>query len=181
MAQFLFKGGDLDWKGHSRWVFSSPSVEKELPDMNAELLSLVHANALNGAMTGVVETREYTIAADRNTESDLYYAMFRFLVWAEADYQARLLSCNLYLVKGLRIYRFSDDYDWHKGLAAGGDVAGVAGFKDDWAAALHDNGLALEFRIKGHQKDYFLLIYPENWLDPSPPSPLLALPRSLAK
>jgi len=178
LFQFLYKWGDLDWGTESDWVFRSPSVQAEMPSINEDILSSVHAAARGGEMSGHVETIRYPIAADSDTESDLYYAMFRFNVWANADYRAWLLGCK-YLVTIAPTYYFADDYDWHEGLPAGGGIPGVGGFKDEWAAALHDHGLALEFQVQGHRDSYFMLLYPHNWLDADRPAPIFALPVSL--
>jgi hypothetical protein len=98
LLQFLYKQGDLDWRVNSGWVFSSPSVEAKMPVIRGELLSSVHAAAGGGETTGHVETIQHRIEADQHTEGDLYYAMYRLVVWAEADFTARqILGCN-YLV-----------------------------------------------------------------------------------
>jgi hypothetical protein len=62
-------------------------------------------------------------------------------------------------------YRFWDPYDWHKGLAAGGGVPGLARFEDEWAAALHDAGLAQEYEISGYWLGPVkVYTFPSNWL-----------------
>jgi hypothetical protein len=176
MFQFLYKWGDLDWGTDSGWVFRSPSVRAKMPSVNEEMLSRVHTAARGGETSGHVKTQRYPIAADPHTEGDLYYAMYRFRIQAEADFRARqVLGCN-HLVTIAPTYYFFDSYDWHKGLAAGGGLPGVKGFKDEWAAALHDHGLALEFEVQGHQNGPFMiLVYPPNWLDADRPAPLFAL------
>lgn len=69
-------------------------------------------------------------------------------------------------------YQFWDAYDWHVGLAAGSPAFGVKGFLDEWAAALHDAGMTLEYEINGSwcgpDKIY---TFPSNWLDLDIPLP----------
>lgn len=86
------------------------------------------------------------VAPDIETEKDLYYAMNIFSLWAEADYEIK----GCYEVSMTPTYRFYDSYDWHEGLPAGGAVPALGGFKDEWVAALHDAGLALEYEITGY-------------------------------
>jgi hypothetical protein len=71
---------------------------------------------------------------------------------------------------------FADDYNWHEGYAAGGGVPGIKEFEDEWAAALHDHGLALEFKVQGHRNEPLYILYPYNWLDADRPPPIFAPP-----
>lgn len=47
-----------------------------------------------------------------------------------------------------------DVYDWHEGLTAGGNDQQVAGFRDDWAAWLVDEGRACEFEMGVVYREY---------------------------
>ena len=181
LEQFLLKRGNLDWGSFSLWVFNSPSVQAEMPSINEDIFGSVHAAARGSDASGYIETKQYPVQANPATEEDLYYAMYGFQIWAEADYSARqVFGCNS-LVVIRTTYRFWDAYDWHEGLAAGGGVPGVSGFQDEWAAALHDHGLALEYEIEGHQTSIMILVYPPNWLDADRPAPLFYWPLSFVE
>jgi hypothetical protein len=102
----------------------------------------------------------------------LWYAFGRFTIWFEADYE--VINCNIVHLSKSE-YRLYDEYNWHKGLAAGGAIEGVKHFEDAWAAALHDQGLAQEYEISGWWTDnrdrtYY---YPTSWaLKNIPPIPI---------
>jgi hypothetical protein len=95
------------------------------------------------------------------------------LFWAEADYEVGHCGGCDYEVTLQAEYHFHDDYDWHKGLAAGGPIVGVTGFKDKWARALHDHGLAQEFKIDGYwfdQPKVKVYTFSPDWLTSGVPS-----------
>jgi len=97
--------------------------------------------------------------------------MNTFLLWAESDYEAE--GCYCYEVTAIHTYHFFDRYDWHEGMAAGGGLPGVSGFKDEWAAALHDAGLAREFEISGWWYEGKIYTFQFYWLFfpfPQPPA-----------
>jgi len=51
-------------------------------------------------------------------------------------------------------------------------VPALGGFKDEWAAALSDHGLALEYSILGYWQGLTMAyIFPQNWLDLEVPVP----------
>lgn len=113
-------------------------------------------------MRGHVDTKPPDqIVPDHETEVDLYYAMNVISLWVEADYKVE--GCYEVAVKPT--YRFWDAYDWHPSLLAGGGVPGLAGFKDEWAAALHDAGLAAKFEVSGYwEGPNKVYVFPSDWL-----------------
>lgn len=111
-----------------------------------------------GNNTGHVKTPPHKINPHDPRD---YYALNGFKFVAHADYKVK--SC--YEVYVYPRYEFSDSYDWHEGYSAGGEVGGLAGFMDDWPAALQDAGLAEEYMISGYWTGpNKLYIYPSNWL-----------------
>ncbi|MFQ6102579.1 MAG: RHS repeat domain-containing protein, partial [Anaerolineae bacterium] len=183
MFQFLYKKGDIVYPyrstggpegENSGWIRRSPSVQGEIPKVEQRILRLIHTDARSGIRSGYVETSQFSVYPDRNTERDLYYAMNVFALWAETDYEIE----GCYEVKVRPTYRFWDPYDWHEGLAAMGPVPGLAGFKDEWAAALHDAGLAEEYEISGYWLDPVkVYTFPSSWLALDvPPAPISVRP-----
>jgi len=176
---FLYKLGDLQYSPRgSSWVSSSPSVQRGLPRLLADLLKVVQVEAKSGAVSGRARTKPLPIAADPSQEKDLYYAMFRFQLWMESDFEVAHCDGCQYEVRLDSEYHFHDDFDWHKGLAAGGAAIGVKGFKDEWAAALHDHGLAHEFKIDGYwfdQPRVRIYTFPDDWLTSSITSSPIAM------
>jgi RHS repeat-associated protein len=177
MNRFLHKKGDIfyhpirssDAPDTSDWIRTSPSVVAERQLIEQEMLFLVHGTARRGTLVGKVVASQRPVDPDPETEKDLYYSMNIFTLWADASFEIK----GCYELTLRPTYHFRDPYDWHAGLAAGGAVPGLAGFKDEWAAALHDAGLALEYGITGYWKGpnkIFLL--PTNWLnlDVAPPA-----------
>jgi RHS repeat-associated protein len=177
LFQFLFKRGNINYvpvpqnyiNRSSYWVLSTNAVQTELPARELEILSLIHNEAKSGNRKGYFETSHKSVYVPNKTiDRDLYYAMNIFALWAEVDYE--ISGCNEVTVKPT--YRFSDSYNWHTGLAAGGPAIAVTGFLDEWTAALHDAGMALEYEISGYwfgpNKVY---TFPTNWLDLDIPLP----------
>jgi hypothetical protein len=151
LLQFLYKKGDIEYNPPaSDWVRDSGSVQAEIPLLKQELLANVQMNIEVGEMSGHIETRHHSVVSDQSTEGDLYYAMNIFELWAEADYKGTEFQNCIYTVRVRTEYYFFDEYDWHKGLVAGGGAAGVSGFEDEWTAALHDAQMAEEFEVRGH-------------------------------
>jgi len=182
MFQFLYKWGDLEYSYQNPdahfwpdWIRYSPSVQKKKPEIEREILGLIHQEARNGSWSGDVETVKHSIRPDRG-EVDLYYAMNVFLLWAEADYGIE----GCYEVEVRAVYRFRDTYDWHPGLPAGGGVPVLGDFPDEWSAALERAGLAQSFEIRGSWKEprkrYLFLA---DWLtqEPMPPPILVQVER----
>jgi hypothetical protein len=132
-----------------------------MPMLEQDLLYVIHTEARSGDMKGEAETKRWLVTPNTEEEEDLYYAMNQFSLWVEADY--KIEGC--YEASVRPTYRFWDPYDWHKGLAAGGGVPGLAGFEDEWAAALHDAGLAQEYEISGYWLGPVkVYTFPSNWL-----------------
>jgi RHS repeat-associated protein len=176
MFRYLYLQGDIlyhpyrsaDAPDTSDWVRDTPSVRTALPALTQRLLSLIHDDAVAGLSFGRVLTEKVPHHPNVGSEKDLYYAMNLFSLWAEADYS--LSSC--YEIEVSPTYWFEDEYDWHPGLAAGGAVPALGGFKDEWAAALSDHGLALEYSILGYWQGLTMAyIFPQNWLDLEVPVP----------
>lgn len=113
---------------------------------------------------GSLTTNPLPVYVIRQTEPKIYYAMKSFAMWAEVEYE--LVHCDQLLVDP--DYHFSDHYDWHGelGWTAGGPQPGLAGFRDEWADALANAGLANEFEISGYwhgtERVYLL---PSNWVE----------------
>ena len=80
------------------------------------------------------------IAAD---SSDIWYGLGNFTISGEATI----------VITGGRVEQVEltttvyDVYDWHAGLVADGDSEVAAGFKDEWAAWLVEQGEACEFEM----------------------------------
>ncbi len=181
LFQFLYKLGDIEYPPpkhayhrdyNSNWIRYSSSVQKEIPNLEQETLRLIHVQAKSGEMRGHVKTDRVGIWPDPESERDLYYAMNIFILWVEADYQVK--GCYEATVEPT--YRFWDAYDWHPGLKAGGAVGGLAGFKDDWAAALQDAGLAAAFEIRGYwEGPNKVYVFPPSWLTLNVPPPPISI------
>ena len=181
LLQFLYKWGDLEYlPPASLWVSSYNSVQQELPSLEQDMLRQVHEEASRGKLNGHLKTRSWTIVPDSTLEPDLYYAMNAFQLWIETAYEIAWCAGCDYEVTVEPKYHFYDDYDWHKGLGALGPAAGVAGFKDEWAAALDDAGLALEFKVFGFWLDWPSVkayTFPSDWLASTiPPNPISVKP-----
>jgi hypothetical protein len=150
MLRFLWKGGDLVYKPwnqnfDSAWVFKRNATRQTLQRVRKDMWRLVHEEANSGNIIGHVETLKFVVPYDTN-DKELYYAFGEFFAWVEADYS--ILGCYSVLIKP--IYHFSDTYDWHVGLAAGGGVGGLGSFKDEWTNALADAGKAQNYKISGY-------------------------------
>lgn len=178
LFRFLRKQGDILYHPYrsssapstSDWVRFAPSVGKEVPLVNGDMLFRIHSRARAGGLIGSVRAADRPVQPDKASERDLYFAMNGFSLWAWAAFEVE--GCYQVIVSPT--YWFSDGYDWHPGLPAGGAVPGLADFKDEWAAALHDSGLAMEYEITGYWmgpvREY---TFPSNWLDKEiPPPPL---------
>ncbi|MBE0411428.1 MAG: hypothetical protein IBX69_17025, partial [Anaerolineales bacterium] len=177
MFQFLEKKGDIIYEPYgymsfnkydSSWVQMSQAAQNFQPTLEQEFLTIVSSKAKQDEFEGIFETNPISVLVDSNKEPDLYYAMNTFSLWAEGDY--KITGCYHVLIKPT--FRFEDPYDWHIGLTAQGPQAGLAGFKDEWAAALHDAGLAQEFLVSGYwYGTTTLYIFSSDWLnqDVSPP------------
>jgi len=176
MLQFLFKEGDIDYEWPaSMWLTWNPSVRAAQKVADDDLLEVIHTKAKAGELSGRAKTNPRLVIPPTQ-EIDLYYAMYRFQLWAEADYEVALDPQCCYEVDAKTEYHFHDTYDWHKGLAAGGDLPAVSNFKDDWTAALQDVGLAQGYEIRGYFVNVpkqLVYIFPTDWLNMSmipPPS-----------
>ena len=186
LFRFLYKLGDIEYTPaestpnyrrdyNSDWVRDSPSVQKEIPLLEQKILSMILADARSGAMSGHVEAQRPSVSPDPNTEKDLYYAMNIFSLGAEVDYEVE----GCYEVTVRSTYRFWDPYNWHVGLGAGGPAVGVSGFKDEWAAALHDAGLAAEFEVSGYwEGPNKVYTFPSSWLTVGIPLPPTSVRRT---
>lgn len=138
LFRFLRKEGDILYHPDkldgapdtSWWVKMSPSVGPRVLALNSDLVLEIHSMARAGKFAGFIEVDPRKVNPDIEDEKDLYLSMNEFSLWAEADYE--ISGC--YEVTMIPTYRFWDPYDWHEGLAAGGAVQGLAGFKDEWAA-----------------------------------------------
>ena len=167
LERFLFKQGDVEYgpyTAYTSWLYFHKSVLDKRDELEARVLAQMHAQVKLDKMKGQIQTAPLGVQPDPNTEKDLYYAMNRFTLSAKADYSVSQTADCHYGVLVKYEYHYFDPYDWHEGLAAGGAAGGVAGFKDEWTAALHDNGLAQEYEINGYWIDKKLYKYPENWL-----------------
>lgn len=179
MHRFLYKLGDAEYgptSEYTAWVRSSPAVQEKKAQLEKDLPAFVHNQAKHGEKKGHTKTQSLPVKADPEMEVDLHYAMYRFSLWAEADYEVdQNPSCN-YDVTIRPTYHFTDDYNWHEGLQAGGVLPGVAGFEDEWSAALHGAGLAKEFKTHGYWKERTkTYTYPSNWFDLDLPPPSISI------
>ncbi len=185
LFNFLFKLGDLEYPPiedalpyglASDWVQRSKAAQDQMPTIKKGIEALLHIHAQNGDARGAFETKHFPAKPNPISEPDVYYAMNGFDLWAKVEYDIR--NCSTVRIK--TIYHFQDPYDWHEGLVAGGGAVGVKGFKDVWAAALHDAGLALEYEVSRYWygiEEY--LTFPSNWL--SSPVPLPAINSSVGR
>ena len=168
MLQFLFKAGDIDYEwSNAMWLTWNPSVRAAQKTAEDDLLVEIHAKAKVGELSGRAKTNPRLVTA-LTQEIDLYYAMYRFQLWAEADYKVTLDAQCCYEVDTKTEYHFYDTYDWHKGLSAGGDLPAISKFKDDWSAALQDAGLAKGYEIRGYfinMPAQLVYTFPTDWLN----------------
>jgi RHS repeat-associated protein len=171
LFQFLFKKGDILYEPYpfpskiirtSYWVRNSNAIQTILPTRESEILNLIHTKAKSGMHEGYLVTESKVVdIPKKNLDRDLYYAMYKFALWAEVEYE--ISGCYEVTIKPA--FRFWDAYDWHIGLAAGGPAIGVSGFKDEWTAALHDANMALEYEISGSwYGPNKIFAFPANWL-----------------
>ncbi|MGH2620385.1 MAG: RHS repeat-associated core domain-containing protein [Anaerolineales bacterium] len=176
LFQFLFKRGNIEYEpllsaapDVSTWILKFPSALNETYSLDSEILSLIHADQRAGPPGDFVSTDIHLLSADQFAERDLYYSMHGFGMWEDAVYEIR--ACFEVTVRPT--YRYWDRYHWIVPLQAGGDVLGLAGFKDEWAAALHDAGLAREYTITGYWSGPTrVYTFPANWLQLPVPLPL---------
>jgi hypothetical protein len=176
MKNFLTTGGEIKYEtssygqSSSKWVMKSKAVGRVFPKVNKDLLRAIWIEAKQGKTAAAnprPDTKVYTVDYDPN-DWDLYYGLGKFDFWAEADYSIK----GCYEVEVRPIYHFQDEYNWHAGLAAGGDIPGINGFEDAWTQMLVDHGKAQGFNISG------------SWAGPNKkytfPAAWLTLPRELA-
>jgi hypothetical protein len=178
LFQFLEKKGDITYlplrsnsqRNSSAWVQNSLTIQHELPYQERIALSLIHSETRKSSTSGNILTPRSSVKVfDLQIEKDLYYSMNVFALWAEVEYEIR----GYYEVLIRPTYNFWDAYDWHPDLSAGGGgPPGLASFKDDWAAALADAGLATEYEISGYwYGPNKVFIMPGNWLNSDFPLP----------
>ncbi|MEX1365774.1 MAG: hypothetical protein AB1Z98_21785 [Nannocystaceae bacterium] len=91
-------------------------------------------------LTTTVTIPGTVIAAD---DTDIWYGLGHFTISADAEVEI----AQGRVVRVIMTTTVFDIYDWHAGLAAGGDDEAVAGFQDAWAAWLVDQGEACEFEM----------------------------------
>lgn len=169
MFQFLFKRGDITYDRASEfafWLTTNPSVKKAQEVAENDLLAVIHVKGKAGELNGRAKTIPRLVIPPIQ-EVDLYYAMFRFHLWAEADYNITLDAACCYEVEARPEYHFHDTYDWHKGWTAGGSLPVIQGFEDAWTAALQDADLAKGYEISGYFTNIpskRIYTFPEDWL-----------------
>ena len=158
MLNYLFKGGDLYYPSasgipgrpggmeSSLWVFTAPHARRELRQATKDMWVKIHTDANIGKTSGDVKSEKFSTGYPDGS-SDIYYALGDFYVSVEAHYE--ISGCYDVIVKP--IYHFEDTYDWHPGLPAAGNIQGLMGFQDAWAASLKP-GYAREYNISGDWK-----------------------------
>jgi hypothetical protein len=170
LNNFLTKGGDIEYTTalfgprSSKWIMQSNKIADVFRKVRKELLLGIWKEAKLGNMSSggsIVKSKTYPVDYDYDN-NDVYYGLGQFYFWAEAEYS--IGGC--YTVEIRPTYKIKDTYDWHIGLAAGGPLAGVADFKDDWTQMLVNANKASTFKIsgswKGPNRKYTFL---DNWLE----------------